>query len=184
MKIEFSYQERQNIYLELIELWKNSKKISYKDLENWQLKKYSEIVWKAGTLRSKFSRDNINTKKGINEKLELLGDRQEVLGVERESQPDTLTYNQYDKILDTVNDKYRSQSEDLREVLFKAIKSMDIKTVNKIDQMYKTLGRSRAFELKLKKIVDIETYNSLEIEALKLLELRKINGDKTTIMSE
>ncbi|MGB6129212.1 MAG: hypothetical protein WBG30_10705 [Psychrilyobacter sp.] len=182
MKIIKSLEERDKIYIELCNLWKNSTDLKYKDLEEWQIKKYSEIIYKANYLRKKFSDDGTNELKGCNLKIEVLEHREGVLGVAKEDQK-TMTHNQYDKLLKKLNREYSKPYKDLKKKLFEAMEEGDIKTILTIDQSIKTLERCRALGLKLNRIVDIDTYSRLELEALKLKELGKIVNDDTNIIS-
>lgn len=173
MKVIRNIEERDKIYTELCNLWKNSNDLKYKDLEEWQIKKYSEIIYKANYLRKKFSADGTNELKGCNLKIEVLEHREEVLGVAKEDQR-AMTYNQYDKLLKRLNREYTKPYKDLKKKLFEAMEEGDLKTILTIDQSIKTLERCRALGLKLNRIVDIDTYSRLEIEALNLKKLNTI----------
>lgn len=175
---KLTFMERQDLYKELIEIWKNSEKISYKDLENYQLKKFGFITWKNGTLRSKFSKESIAEQKGIYARNRSRDERAKALGVARELQDDNLNFRDYNKILTSINEKYIEDSKILYKDLKDSIQRHDKKQLEFVEKAFNTLKIAREFDLKLNRIIDIEDYTKLEIEEIKLERVKKLDKHK------
>ena len=167
-KEKFTYREKLDIYEALKDLWRSSDTITYKGLENIQLKEWGGIAFKWTTLRNRASKEGWNKEKGINiskileeRKNEILesGEGVEILQGEQD---------EYSQILKGIERKYRPDFEKVRVKLQKAIDTEDTKGLRHIKTAIDTIESARALDLKLSGHLDVPEYRKLEMEILKL----------------
>lgn len=171
-KETFTYVERKEIYEALKGMWRSSDTISYKDLEKVQVKEWGGVAWKWATLRNKACAEGWNKEKGVNIQKAIEDKRAEILatGQPQGEEVEILEGGEddYIKILQGIQRKYKPEFEELREVLSEAIKERDVKTIKFVKTSLEALEMARSFDIKLSGHLDIQEQKRLDIEILKL----------------
>ena len=166
----FTFKEKLEVYEALKELWRSSDTITYKDLEKIQIKEWGGVAFKWATLRNRACSEGWNKEKGFNIKKALENKRAEILGTEKFEEVEIFESgeNEYLNILKGIQRRYKTEFNELRDILTVAIKERDIKTIRFIKSSLEALEMARVFDLKLSGCLDIQEQKRLDIEILKL----------------
>jgi len=170
-KKEFSYRERKEILEALKEIYFNSDKVTYKQLEEIQKQKWGGVAYKWSTLRNKASLEGWNRKKGMEAASKREEKKKELIDLVKEDDIEILEgmeQDQYIKLIQGIGLKYKDEFTKVREKLKAAINQEDLKGLKYVEAAVRTIRSARKLDLELLGVLDVEEQRRLEVELLRV----------------
>lgn len=170
-KKEFSYKERDEILEALKEIYSNSEKITYKQLEEIQKQKWGGVAYKWTTLRNKACLEGWNRKKGMEAAKTREEKKKEYIALV-DQEPiellESLEDDEYQKIIKGIGIKYKDDFTKVKEKLKEALDNEDLKGLKYVEAAIRTIRSARKLDIELLGLLDIEEQRRIEIELLRV----------------
>lgn len=170
-KKEFSYRERDEILKALKEIYSNSEKVTYKQLEEIQKQKWGGVAYKWSTLRNKASLEGWNRKKGMKALKNKEEKKKEYISLV-DAEPIELLVSQendeYQKVIMGIGTKYKDNFIKVKGKLKEALEKENIKDLKYVEAAIRTIRSARKLDIELLGLLDVEEQRRIEIELLRV----------------
>ncbi len=168
---DFTTRERHKILEDIKRAWKEGIK-DYKALEQYQIKNFGGICFKATTLKSKASKEKWNNQKGKANRDRINKKKKEFIQLTEEDQNiellEKIGSDDYLKVVQGIGIKYKEDFKKVRSQLAEGIKDENIKKIKCSEVAIRALRSARKLELELIGFLDIEEQRRLEVELLRV----------------